>query len=90
LVVAGLFSLEKDFEYMLRFFDSSGDHRKKIRTTNVIERPFREVRRRVRTMGCFSNADSCNRIIFTVFNHMNKRWEEHHFKKFNQLEKIYA
>jgi len=80
--------LEKDFEYMLRFFDSPAKHRKKIRTTNAIERSFREVRRRIRTMSCFSNADSCNRIIFAVFNHMNKHWKEHPFKRFNQLEKI--
>ncbi len=77
--------LEKDMEYMLRFFDFPKIHRKKIRTTNAIERSFREVRRRVRTMSCFSNADSCNRIIFAVFNHMNKHWKEHPFRRFNQL-----
>ena len=79
--------LEKDAEYMLRFFDFPQLHRKKIRATNAIERSFREVRRRVRTMSCFSNADSCNRIIFAIFNHMNKHWKEHPFKRFNQLEK---
>ena len=79
--------LEKDAEYMLRFFDFPKPHRKKIRTTNPIERSFREVRRRIRTMSCFNNAASCDRIIFAIFNHLNKHWKEHPFKRFNQLEK---
>jgi len=79
--------LEKDMEYMLRYFDFPKAHRKKIRTTNAIERSFREVRRRVRTMSCFNNAASCDRIIFAIFNHLNKHWKERPFKRFNQLEK---
>jgi transposase-like protein len=79
--------LEKDMEYMLRFFDFPKTHRKKIRTTNAIERSFREVRRRVRTMSCFGNSASCDRIMFAVFNHLNKHWKERPFKRFNQLEK---
>lgn len=77
--------LEKDLSDMLNFFDYPKEHRKKIRTTNAIERSFREVRRRVRTMNCFSNAASCDRIIFAIFNHLNKHWKEHPCKKFNQL-----
>ncbi len=79
--------LEKDMPDMLRFFDFPQKHRIKIRTTNIIERSFREVRRRIRTMNCFSNPASCDRIMFAVLNHMNKHWEEHPFKNFNQLKK---
>lgn len=78
--------LEKDLSVMLTFFDFPQEHRKKIRTTNVIERAFREVRRRVRTMNCFSNQASCDRIIFAIFNHLNKHWKEHPIKNFNQIK----
>ncbi|MHA1332265.1 MAG: IS256 family transposase [Candidatus Hodarchaeales archaeon] len=78
--------LEKDLPDMLRVFDFPEKHRIKIRTTNIIERSFREVRRRIRTMNCFSNPASCDRIIFAVLNHLNKHWKERPFKKFNQLE----
>lgn len=78
--------LEKDMAHMLNFFDYPKEHRKKIRTTNAIERSFREVRRRVRTMNCFSNAASCDRVMFAILNHLNKHWKEHPFKNFNQLE----
>jgi len=80
--------LEKDLPVMLTFLDCPEEHRIKIRTTNVIERAFREVRRRVRTMNCFSNQASCDRIIFAVFNHLNKHWKERPFKNFNQIQDV--
>ena len=46
--------------------------RKKLRTTNAIERRFREVRRRTRPMGVFSDRTSMDRILFAVFNHENR------------------
>ncbi|MEM2947814.1 MAG: IS256 family transposase [Candidatus Bathyarchaeia archaeon] len=42
-----------------------------LRTTNAIERRFREVRRRTRPMGVFSNHTSVERIIFSVFSYEN-------------------
>jgi transposase-like protein len=51
------------------------DHRKKVRTTNVIERAFREVRRRTRPMTSFNNLASCDRIVFGVVSHLNRSWE---------------
>ena len=48
------------------------EQRKKVRTTNAIERRFREVRRRTRPMGVFSDRTSMDRILFAVFNHENR------------------
>lgn len=45
-----------------------------IRTTNVIERCFREVRRRLKVMGYFQNSRSCDRIIYAIFNYFNTKW----------------
>jgi len=45
--------------------------RKSIRTTNHIERRFKEVRRRTRPMGVFSNRTSVDRILYAVFMHEN-------------------
>jgi len=44
-----------------------------IRTTNAIERRFREVRRRTRPMGVFSNRTSMERILYAVFSYENLR-----------------
>ena len=46
--------------------------RKALRTTNAIERRFREVRRRTRPMGVFKDRTSMDRILFAVFTHENK------------------
>ncbi len=42
-----------------------------IRTTNLIERRFREVRRRTRPMGVFSDRTSMERILYAIFTHEN-------------------
>lgn len=67
--------LAKDLEELLTFYQMPEAHWKKIRTTNLIERIFREVRRRTRLMTCFANKASCDRIIFAVFDAFNKRWD---------------
>ncbi len=44
-----------------------------LRTTNAIERRFREVRRRTRPMGTFSDHTSIDRIMLSVFNYENMK-----------------
>ena len=46
--------------------------RKSVRTTNAIERRFREVRRRTRPMGTFQDTTSMDRILYAIFIHENK------------------
>jgi len=66
--------LKKDLNEMLAFLDCPKEHARRIRTTNVIERVFREVRRRIRPMNCFKNDASCERILYAIFFYMNRRW----------------
>lgn len=66
--------MEKDIDELLNFFDMPKEHRVKVRTTNVIERLFREVRRRIRPMNCFTNDDSCERILFGILRYLNEKW----------------
>ena len=48
------------------------EERKAVRTTNAIERRFREVRRRTRPMGVFADRTSMERILFAVFTYENQ------------------
>lgn len=66
--------LEEDIEELLNFYECPKELWKKLRTTNIIERVFREVRRRTRPMSCFQNRASVERIIFAVFYRLNKKW----------------
>ncbi len=67
--------MEKDLDELLPFLDCPREHWRKIRTTNAIERAFREIRRRTRPMSCFQNSDSVDRIIYGVITHLNKNWK---------------
>ncbi len=66
--------LKEDLEELLTFFTFKDlSWRKKIRTTNAIERRFREVRRRTRPMGVFTDRNSIERILYAVFSYENKQ-----------------
>ena len=43
-----------------------------VRTTNAIDRRFREVRRRTRPKGVFQDLTSMDRIPFAVFSNENR------------------
>jgi len=77
--------LEKDLEELLAFFDCPESHRIRVRTTNVIERTFREARRRIRVFSCFSNVKSSERILFAIFDYLNRRWMDKPLKQFTQF-----
>lgn len=68
--------LQADIDDLLAHFTAPIEHRIKVRTTNAIERAFREVRRRTRPMSCFNNNASIERIVFAVFAHLNSNWEK--------------
>jgi putative transposase len=76
--------VERDLQALLNFFAAPPGHWKKVRTTNVIERAFREVRRRTRPMSSFSNRESCDRIVFGVISHLNRSWERKPLPEFTQ------
>lgn len=66
--------LRIDIEDLLTFFSfKTPSWWKSVRTTNSIERRFREVRRRTRPMGVFSDRTSMERILYAVFSYENKQ-----------------
>jgi putative transposase len=66
--------LERDLPELLSFFALPRHLWRKLRTTNVIERCFVEVRRRTRPMVCFVNVESVDRIIYSIFHRFNLEW----------------
>ena len=81
---AAVACLAADLEELLTFYQMPDAHWKKVRTTNLIERIFREVRRRTRPMTSFANGASCDRVIFAVFDDFNRRWENRPIRDFTQ------
>ena len=76
--------LEEDLEELLAFFHCPKAHWRRVRTTNIIERLFVEVRRRIRKMCAFTTSSSCQRILYSVFERMNNHWSRHPLSAFTQ------
>lgn len=66
--------LENDFDRLIPVFGFPEPVRRMIRTTNVIERCFRELRRRLKVMGYFQNSKSSERIIYALIAYFNSKW----------------
>ena len=65
--------VEHDLEALLACYAMPKRHWKMVRTTNAIERCFREVRRRTRSIGCFVNDASLERMIYGLFRFINQK-----------------
>jgi transposase-like protein len=76
--------LEQDLPELLSFFAFPRHLWRKLRTTNVIERSFVEVRRRTRPMVCFVNVESVDRIIYSIFQRFNLEWQNRTLSVFTQ------
>ena len=64
--------MEKDLCHCLHYYSFPEELWKKIRTTNLLERDFREVRRRTRPMGFFPHEESAQRIFYGVTNGIHR------------------
>ncbi|MBD3340310.1 MAG: hypothetical protein GF353_14445 [Candidatus Lokiarchaeota archaeon] len=67
---------------LLAFYNFPYKHWAKIRSTNVIERAFKEFRRRIKVMETFPNEQSCLRIMFALAKLLNENWEYQPIKDF--------
>ncbi len=76
--------LERDLPELLQFFALPRHFWRKLRTINVIERCFVEVRRRTRPMVVFTNVASVDRIIYAISSRFNEDWKNHTLELFTQ------
>ncbi len=66
--------LETEGEEMLGVYALPAGHRTRMRTTNMLERWFEEVRRRTRVVRIFPNRASCVRLIGAHAMEANEEW----------------
>jgi len=74
--------LEIDLEPRIAFYQFPYRDWSKIRSTNVIERAFKEFRRRIKVMETFPNEQSCLRIMLALSKMLNENWEYKPIKDF--------
>ena len=89
--------LTKSLEETLTFFDFPEHHRRKIRTTNLIEHLNSQIKRRTKVINIFPNADSCIRYVSELLQEIDEEWQtgrrymlvEEKKKKLHRMEKMF-
>jgi transposase-like protein len=76
--------LERDLEALLAVFALPEPLRVSLRTTNLIERAFRELRRRLRPMGALTDRRSADRILYGQVLRLNELLAERPLAAFTQ------
>lgn len=66
--------LEEELEYILAVLNVPKSHRKRLRTTNSLERLNREIKRRTRVISIFTDEDSCLRLIGALLLEQHEEW----------------
>jgi len=66
--------LEENIEEGLTVFAFPEEHRRRIRTTNGLERLNREIRRRTKVASLFPNVESCLRLVTAIVQEVHEEW----------------
>lgn len=56
-------------------FDFPAEHRRRLRTTNMLERLSQEIRRRTRVVNIFPNEASCLRLTSAILMEVDEEWQ---------------
>jgi len=67
--------LEKNVPESLTVFAFPVSHRRRLRTTNGLERLSREIKRRTRVVSIFPNENSCLRLVSAVLMEIHEEWQ---------------
>ena len=66
--------LENNIEEGLTVYQFPQEHRKKIRTSNGMERINQEIKRRTRVVRVFPNEESCERLVTAILQEIHEEW----------------
>jgi putative transposase len=79
--------MRKDLFSCLHYFDHNKELWRSIRTTNILERAIREVRRRTRPMNnFFTNEASADRIMYGITDMLNTNWRGKTLKPISTIQ----
>jgi len=67
--------MEENLAEGLTVFALPESHRKRMRTTNMLERVYEEINRRTRVAGLFPNEASLLRLVSAVLMELSEEWE---------------
>ena len=68
--------LDEHSEEILAVYQLPDSHRKRMRSTNMLERVNQEIKRRTRVIRIFPNELACVRLVSTLLMELNQEWME--------------
>jgi putative transposase len=77
--------LEEQGEDILGVYCLPEGHRKRMRTTNMLERFNEEIRRRTRVVRIFPNEDSCLRLVSALAMETSEEWQQLIYLNMNEV-----
>lgn len=77
--------IEETIDDALNVFNLPEHHRKRMRSTNMLERVNEEIRRRSRVIRIFPNRASCTRIIVSICQETSENWEGRRYLNFKEV-----
>jgi transposase-like protein len=78
--------IEENAEDILAVYELPESHRKKMRTTNMMERLNQELKRRTRVVRIFPSDGSCLRLTCALAMETSEEWEERRYLDMSELE----
>lgn len=67
--------IEEQFEQCLSVLEFPTRHRRRLHSTNMLERLMREIKRRTRVVGIFPNEASCDRLVGAMLIEYHETWQ---------------
>ena len=67
-------TFEHEFEQTIRYYALKGGVREVVRTTSLLERTNRELRRKFRQVGCFSSPKGAEVAVYLQLTRLNAQW----------------
>lgn len=67
--------IEEQFEQCLAVMEFPNNHRRRLNSTNMLERLMREVKRRSRVVSIFPNDASCDRLVGSMLLEYHEAWQ---------------
>lgn len=68
-------AIEEGFEQCLTVCDLPSTHRRRLHSTNMLERLMRELKRRTRVVGIFPNEAALNRLVGAMLIETDEAWQ---------------
>jgi transposase-like protein len=79
---------EAGIEEALTYLCYPGSHHARIRTTNMLERLFKEVKRRTRVVGVFPNETSASTLATEIALRSSEEWALKRYLTMDALEAV--